>query len=80
MPTMVYLSVHLHSKESLMVEGQLSGMPTMVYLSVHLPATESPMAEGLASRHANNGRSKYALTSYRKSDGGGVTLPTCQQW
>ena len=37
------------------------------------------MMEELASRHANNGTSQCPLASYRKSNDGGVSLPTCQQ-
>ena len=79
MPATIDLSVYLPATEIPMTEGQPSYMPTTVDLSVPLLAAESPMVEGLAFRHASNGRSQCALTGYRKSNGGGVSLPAFQQ-
>ena len=79
MPTRARLSIHLPTTESAMAEGLAFQHANTVDLSVYLPATESPMAEGLALRHASNDRSQCALTIYRKSNGGGVSLSTCQQ-
>ena len=54
-------------------------MPTTVDLSVYLLSTKSPITTELAFRHSNTGTSLYPLTSYRKSNDGGISLPKCRQ-
>ena len=54
-------------------------MPKTVHLRGHLPPTDGPVTVELAFRHASNGTSQCTLTSYKKSSGSGVSLPTCQK-
>ena len=79
MPTAIHLSVHLRSTDSPMTVRLASDMPTMVHPSAHLHSSDSPMMTELAFRYANNDTPQCPLTSYRRSNGGGVSLPTYRQ-
>ena len=76
-----YITVRTYSLQKVQWRwSKPSDMPTTVHLIAHLPPTESPMTAELAFRHANDGTSQCPLTSYRKSNDGGISLPTCQRW
>ena len=79
MLTTVNLSARLLSTESPMAVGLAFRHAHDSTLIAHLPPTENPMTAELAFRHANDGKSQSTLTSYSKSNDGGVSLPACQQ-